>query len=329
MPVPSSPPCPGTEPRTAWTRELKAALKVAGGYVAFAAAYILVSGHVVRLLATSADELHAFETAKGIAFVATTGVGLFLVTWLVVRKLEAEHRAAREAAALLLRSERAALAGLFVSSIAHDANNVAVVVSSALSAMEDATPDEDTRSAISDAQAAMNHLVRLFADLKAMGRERSSSTRVATDLRAQVERTIAQLHGHSAMKHCRVDVESPAEVSALVFPHLVDQILLNLLLNAADATQRRGRIEVRLSQLADAVRLEVHDDGPGVPPEIAAQLFRPFSTTKPHGTGLGLVSVKECARMHGGSAGYARSPLGGACFSVTFPAAAPAIAAAG
>jgi two-component system nitrogen regulation sensor histidine kinase GlnL len=54
---------------------------------------------------------------------------------------------------------------------------------------------------------------------------------------------------------------------------------------------------------------------------MVSDLFKPFATTKPHGTGLGLVSVRECALAHGGRVEYARSPLGGAAFSVCLPAA--------
>jgi nitrogen-specific signal transduction histidine kinase len=69
------------------------------------------------------------------------------------------------------------------------------------------------------------------------------------------------------------------------------------------------------------VRLEVHDNGGGVPPSLEASLFKPFTSTKPQGTGLGLVSVKECALAHGGRVEFGRSDLGGAVFSVVFPVA--------
>ena len=100
---------------------------------------------------------------------------------------------------------------------------------------------------------------------------------------------------------------------------LIDQVLINLLLNAADATGGQGHLEVRLRVVGDEARLEVHDDGKGLPEGMEAQLFQPFATTKPHGTGLGLVSVRECALAHGGRVEYARSPLGGAAFSVCLP----------
>ena len=84
------------------------------------------------------EELERIERYKGIAFVAVTGLGLFLVAYLVLRKQLADADEAMRARETLLKSERNALAGLFVSSIAHDANNITMVVSSTLELL---TPD--------------------------------------------------------------------------------------------------------------------------------------------------------------------------------------------
>ena len=292
---------------------------IAGVYVALAGAYIVLSGRVARAMAGSVEELERLERVKGIGFVVVTGLVLLLVAWLVLRKQQADADEAARARETLLRSERTALAGLFVSSIAHDANNMAVVVSSALDLLhDDPRLSQVHRENIVDAREAMDTLTRLFQDLKEMGRDRRTA-RVPMELSAMVGRITTLLRGHSALKHCQVRVDTPALVTLPVFPVLIDQVLVNLLLNAADATDGRGHIEVRLLVAGDEARIEVHDDGKGLPEGMEASLFKPFASTKPHGTGLGLVSVRECALAHGGRVEYARSPLGGAAFSVCLP----------
>lgn len=302
---------------------------VAGSYMAIAGAYIVFSGRVARAMADSVDELERLERFKGIAFVAVTGLALFLVTYLVLRKQQSDADRANRARESLLKSERNALAGLFVSAVAHDANNLIMVVSSTLELLEDERGlSADARSSLGNAREAMQTLARLFKDLKEMGRDRSRAL-VPMELGAMVRRITALLRGHSALRLCSVTVDAPLAVSLPVVPVLIDQVLINLLLNAGEATNGRGRIVVRLRASGHEVRLEVHDDGKGVPPDVAATLFQPFTSTKPQGTGLGLVSVKECALAHGGRVEYGRSDLGGAAFSVVLPlAAAPGGSAA-
>ncbi len=291
---------------------------IAGAYVALASAWIVLSGLAARAMASSVEDLERLERFKGIAFVAITGLGLFLLSYLVLRKQLSDEQAAERARETLLRSERTALAGLFVSSIAHDANNVLMVVGCTLDLLgEDPGVDPENRESLTDAQEAMISLRQMFADLKGMGR--GSSVRVDRELRAMVQRIVGLLKGHSAMKNCQVVIDAPEAVTLSVFPVLIDQVLINLLLNAADATDGRGHLEVKLRVEKERVRLEVHDDGKGLPAGLEASLFKPFATTKPHGTGLGLVSVRECALAHGGSVEYARSPRGGAAFSVCLP----------
>jgi two-component system sensor histidine kinase HydH len=295
---------------------------VAGAYVALAGAWIVFSGELARSVAGTVEELERLERYKGIGFVAVTGLGLFLVAFVVLRRQAADAAETEAAREILLRSERNALAGLFVSSIAHDANNITMVVNSALDLIkEDPGLSPDNREALADAQSAMGTMTRLFSDLKEMGRDRNSRERIELDLRVETERIVALLRGHSALRHCMVTIDAPLPVSLAVFPVLIDQVLINLLLNGADATGGQGHLEVRLRPEGGEVRLEVHDDGEGLPPGMEDKLFKPFATTKPHGTGLGLVSVRECALAHGGRVEYARSPLGGAAFSVCLPLA--------
>lgn len=90
------------------------------------------------------------------------------------------------------------------------------------------------------------------------------------------------------------------------------------MVNAAEALDGQGQVEVRLRQDQPGVAvLEVHDDGPGVPEELRHRIFDALYTTKPQGTGLGMIAVRACASAHGGAVALEQSPLGGALFRLS------------
>jgi two-component system, NtrC family, sensor kinase len=101
------------------------------------------------------------------------------------------------------------------------------------------------------------------------------------------------------------------------------QVLLNLLLNAADAVAGRGRIKVGAEVDRERVRVDIEDSGPGVPDELKTRIFEPFFSTKPagQGTGLGLAVCESIVTAAGGEIVVGRGALGGARFSVILPVA--------
>jgi signal transduction histidine kinase len=116
-------------------------------------------------------------------------------------------------------------------------------------------------------------------------------------------------------------------------PHQLRQLFVNLLTNAFEALGQHGRVEIRGhtaqveldSSVADPVQrvpfvvIDVADNGPGVPPEIADRIFSPFFTTKARGSGLGLAIVRKIVDAHDGQIDVAARPEGGTCFTVTLP----------
>jgi two-component system sensor histidine kinase HydH len=100
------------------------------------------------------------------------------------------------------------------------------------------------------------------------------------------------------------------------------QALVNLVINAIQAVDRRGRVEVeaRLETPPDWLCLSVRDTGPGIELGKGASIFEPFFTTKADGSGLGLWIVQQIALAHGGTIGAANRPEGGAAFTLRLPA---------
>jgi two-component system sensor histidine kinase HydH len=100
----------------------------------------------------------------------------------------------------------------------------------------------------------------------------------------------------------------------------LQQALLNLVLNAIQATPAGGWVRVEARVEGDRVLVAVEDSGPGVPEEVVARIFDPFFTTKHAGTGLGLPIVHSTVAQHGGTIQYERGAAGGARFVIRLPA---------
>ena len=105
-------------------------------------------------------------------------------------------------------------------------------------------------------------------------------------------------------------------------PVKIQQVILNLLQNAADALPVGGRISIATRHSDGHSEIVVGDAGPGVPADVAARMFEPFFTTKPEGTGLGLSIIRRIVEEHGGTIQHGTSPEGGAEFVVRLPLAA-------
>ncbi len=134
---------------------------------------------------------------------------------------------------------------------------------------------------------------------------------------------LARLHapaGQGAKTEIRCEHGSPA-LAYGQHGELVSAVL-NVLLNAIDASPPGAKITVRTGSERDRAFIEVVDEGPGIPPDVQTHMFDPFFTTKGSaGTGLGLASVAECARGHRGEARVTTGPQGTA-IAIVLPATA-------
>ena len=104
-------------------------------------------------------------------------------------------------------------------------------------------------------------------------------------------------------------------------PMQLQQVFLNLLLNAIDTMQDGGTLFVKTSYDAgeNAVQIEISDTGKGIDEKVIAKIFQPFFTTKPKGTGLGLAITKRLIEQHGGDISAENNPGGGATFKIRLP----------
>jgi len=102
-------------------------------------------------------------------------------------------------------------------------------------------------------------------------------------------------------------------------PVRLSQALMNLVINAMQAVESKGRIEVAARLVQNNMLIEVRDNGPGIPAEKLAAIFDPYFTTKAEGNGLGLWIAQKIATAHGGSLTAQNGAEGGAVFSLLLP----------
>jgi signal transduction histidine kinase/CheY-like chemotaxis protein len=225
------------------------------------------------------------------------------------------------------RAEKLASLGQRVTGIMHELSNPLTTILGNAQRMilrEDAgTPRAESHRILEEAQRAtaiLRQLLYLSRDAR--------PERGLVSLNELVERTVDLQKGTLTGRSLSLKVDTAERLPRVEgdFGQL-QQVLLNLLQNAQQAIEQSGRgstIGVRTSTAAPGrVRLEVWDDGPGIPEALQARIFDPFFTTKPEGigTGLGLAIVNGFIRQHGGSISVHCPPESGTRFVVELPAA--------
>lgn len=134
---------------------------------------------------------------------------------------------------------------------------------------------------------------------------------------------IVDFYGPSAREaHVEVQVFFPADLPLVLLDRdSFKQALLNLLLNAQQAMPQGGSLTIQAEARDGHVRLNLIDTGVGMTPDVAANVFRPFFTTRPGGSGLGLPTTRKIVEAHGGTIDVESAPDHGTKFTITLPIA--------
>lgn len=230
----------------------------------------------------------------------------------------------------LVQTEKMAALGQLVSGIAHELNNPLTSIMGYAQLALGRVP-ETLNNEVQMIFAQAERARRIVKNLLFFARQ-AQPERTRVDLNEIVERTVALRGYELKIENIAIRCELAADLPAtLADPHQLQQVVLNLLVNAEQAileSRGRGSIQLRTRKSAESrLLIEVTDDGPGIPAEIASRIFDPFFTTKPPGlgTGLGLSIVYGIVEQHGGDVAFENLPGGGAKFTVEIPlVAAPA-----
>lgn len=240
--------------------------------------------------------------------------------------LEAEVSRARDMA---LRAERLATLGTMAASVGHELNNTATLLSCGLEMLRDegGVADAETMQLL---DTALAHVTHFGKNLLRLARPVESRTE-PVDVGELATQVVGLLHlaGRTKRVSVQCDLE-PTGLEIMARRTQLEQVLINLVANAADALQEappgERTITVRVRASTGGVELRVDDNGPGMAPELLARVFEPFVTTKEadRGTGLGLPVVKRIVEEHGGRITLESEPGAGTRATVFLPAQADA-----
>ncbi len=216
--------------------------------------------------------------------------------------------------------ERLAALGEAAAVVAHEVRNPLGAISNATCLLKRAGASASSLVLLRMIEEEAARLDELVHDLLYVARPLEPRRRAVDlgELCSQLAQTSRQSDDFASLT---LVVELPGHApKVLADPVHLQVAVANLLRNAAQASPPSGTVRLRVTEHGRLVWLEVEDEGPGVPEEVAARIFEPFFTTRGSGTGLGLSLVKRIADAHQASLRVERASHGGACFQLALPA---------
>jgi signal transduction histidine kinase len=267
-------------------------------------------------------------------------------------ELSEAHRRLKEAQSQLLQSEKMASIGQLAAGVAHEINNPIGYVNSNVGSLERyvrdllaaidayaaalpapppalqerlATLDLDYVRAdlvelLAESREGLNRVRKIVQDLKDFSRIDAGDEWLVADVTDGLRSTLNIVHNelkYRAAVTCDFSALPPVEC----LPSQLNQVFLNLLVNAAQAIGAKGNIAIRTGTEGACVWIEISDDGVGIPPDNLSRIFEPFFTTKPagKGTGLGLSLSYSIVQKHNGRIEVQSLPGRGSTFRVVLP----------
>lgn len=227
----------------------------------------------------------------------------------------------------LAQSEKLSSLGQMISGVAHELNNpLASVVGYAQLIRNTTHGDDKLRRRLETLERESHRCRNIVKNLLSFVRRRDPE-RVPLSLNQVVENVIGLLRYQLRVDGIRLEKQLSTELPAIEGDaHQLEQLLVNLLTNAAQAIRsegKPGRVAVHTMMHGASVRMEIEDSGPGIPAELREAVFDPFFTTKAigEGTGLGLSLAYDIVDSHGGSIDIVGDGPRGTTFRIDLPVA--------
>jgi len=237
------------------------------------------------------------------------------------------EQALRQTQNELIQTAKLAVLGEMSASISHELNNPLAAIRSFadngrrfLAADKPERTDENL-SRISDLTVRM---AKISEQLKSFARKSDTDERIETTLQPILINAKELMQPQFKSHYVDLNMQTPSEpVRALVNPIQIEQVVINLLTNAIQATESEThkKISIKLETKDGQVLIHVSDNGEGLKEKQIKNLFEPFYTTKKNGLGLGLSISQQIIRSMDGDLNAKPSSLGGACFTISLPVA--------
>ncbi len=229
----------------------------------------------------------------------------------------------KEAEENLRRKERLAAMGEMSAGIAHEIRNPLGIISSSIQLIAKKLADTPAgvQQLIDIIKEETNRINGLITDFISFGRPAPPVLQPCNPA-TFLQRAAEHAKGLARRQGTRIEVDTEnAMPSVMADPEMMQQVLLNLLLNALAAVGADGDIRLRGHTDNSRIYLAVEDNGCGIPPEIRDKIFDPFFTTRADGTGLGLANAYRMVELHGGDIEVQSTPGEGSIFTVCLPVA--------
>jgi two-component system sensor kinase FixL len=274
-----------------------------------------VIGKHVRLTAQRKD---GTEFPMSISFSVAEVWGKFYFTGIIRDITEAKEMEER-----LLQSERLAAVGNTVTHIAHEIKNPLLVIGGFARQLLKATKlDDKAKQKLAIVAEEVGRLEGMVAEMRDFVRP-SSAQKSPGDLESLISQVVEFFQENFREHRIRVRRRQDSSLPEMRFdPQQIRQVLINLFKNAVEAMPRGGELVITTRVVGPNVEVSVTDTGEGMAPEVAANIFTPYFTTKEKGTGLGLAIcnfiVKE---QHGGCIMVESTPGQGSTFTIQLPLA--------
>jgi two-component system NtrC family sensor kinase len=263
------------------------------------------------------------------AAVALVAAATILSTWHLTGRIE---EAVRERDALsrdLLRSAKLASLGEMATGLAHEINNPLAIISAEQTNIVDLVgeidaPGEAGAEILDSARRCLRQVERcavVTSKMLQFGRQ-AEARRRPTDVQPRLEEIARLMGGQAVLRGVDLQLEvEPGLPPLLLDPTEIEQVLVNLVHNALQATGSGGRVRITARREGSTVLLQVADSGCGIPPENLERVFQPFFTTKPlgEGTGLGLAVCYGIVQSWGGTIRAESEPGQGTVMTIRLP----------
>lgn len=235
-------------------------------------------------------------------------------------ELETVHLELQQNIEHMRKTERLTAAGQLSASLAHEIRNPLASISGAAGILSRGQATQQSqRECLEILTKESQRLNKLLTNFLVFARPRLPRLQ-PVDVTNLLQSVTALAQHPAAERNILLQLDLAAPVREITCdPEQVRQLLLNLLLNAIQASPERGSVVVATHLHKDTLQIDVRDEGEGIAANDMERIFDPFFTTKPNGTGLGLAIASTIASQHGGSlACHANTPRG-VCFTVQLP----------